>query len=749
MRKRLTKIVCAAVAAVSAASFALFPACSGGFKGVAMDSSANVKSNGGFLVETADYIYFINGKAASTDENKYGSVLKGSIQRLKRSDVNSGYYGNSETVVPSVIYSGSYQAGIYIYGDYIYYTTPATERDIDGNILNSNLDFKRTKLDGTHTETLWQATDNAVNYRFVNVGDTVYIMYVLAENLYGKSTTNVHSVNCDTKVNTILAYNVVSYIFDTENPETPYVYYTMNVPRILGGSDNWAYNQMYRVRADQTSGNAPREYDFSSLEDYDADKDPVYINLGDYVFDGISMHNYASGRVSQFSYAFYTGKAYTLYNSDYTYEFKWYKNGKLYYTRKSGGSGSLTSMFTLEDGDLSATDGHVKSDWDAIEANETQTPFIFGSDSTEYTFFEKDGVQYALNFATGGINRYVVENGQLVQKKLLCTDSSVTMLDLREENGVLNLYYSKTGGNGYTVNRLAVDGSDSKYNKLPSEIEPDQSLTYEATKILDLDVCSGWYLPEFVGNTLFFASETTGMSSFNYIMACDLGGANGIMTNKEIKDLNELYDGVAEDIKEYDDKTNSDGSASYQYLSSALKYAFYTRDKDYLEKLIKAYVDIEGRDEDYLYSKESVEIYNDYVTADGDWEEKYKDLSKKIDEDTTVYANVRDYYYRLVGRMTEEDAEAMLDGFRKDTSYMRPYPVKEGNWWSKLSAGEKAGFIIGVLDGGLSIIGITTLLVLAYIEEKHDRKLLAASGKMNVDIYDDRSVNVYGDDEKN
>lgn len=749
MRKRLTKIVCAAVAAASAASFALFPACSGGFKGVTMDSSANVKSNGGFLVETADYVYFINGRASSTDENKYGSVLKGSIQRLKRSDVNSGYYGNSETVVPSVIYSGSYNAGIYIYGDYIYYTTPSTERDIDGNILNSNLDFKRTKLDGTHTELLWQCTDNSVNYRYVEVGDTVYIMYVLAENLYGTSATNIHSVNCDTKVNTILAYNVNSYIFDTDNAETPYAYYTMSVPRILGDSDTWSYNQMYRVRADQTSETAPRQYDFSSVEDYDADKDPIYINLGDYVFDGISMHNYASGRISQFSYAYYTNKAYTLYNSDYTYEFKWYRDGKLYYTRQSGGSGSLTSMFTLSDSDLSATDGHVKSDWDAIEANETQTPFIFGSDSTEYTFFEKGGVTYALNFAANGISRMTVENGQLGEKKLLCSDASVTKLDLREENGVLNLYYSKTGGNGYTINRLAVDGSDDKYKKMPSEIEPDQSLTYTATKILDLDACSGWYLPEFVGSTLFFASETTGMSSFNYIMACDLKGENGIMTNKEIKEVNELYEGVAEDIGEYDEKTNSDGSASYENLSSALKYEFYTRDKDYLAELIKAYIDIEGRDEEYLYSKESVAVYNDFITADGDWEEKYKSLSKKIDEDTTVYANVRDYYYRLVGRMTEEDAEKMLNNFRTNTSYMRPYPVVEGNWWSKMSGGEKAGFIIGVSDGGLSIIGIATLLALAYVEDRHNRKLLAASDKMNVDIYDDRSVNVYGDDEEN
>ena len=40
--------------------------------------------------------------------------------------------------------------------------------------------------------------------------------------------------------------------------------------------------------------------------------------------------------------------------------------------------------------------------------------------------------------------------------------------------------------------------------------------------MLDLDAVSSWYLPEFVGNTLFFASEISNMADYNYIMACDL-----------------------------------------------------------------------------------------------------------------------------------------------------------------------------------------------------------------------------------
>ncbi|MDE6373862.1 MAG: hypothetical protein K2L72_05115, partial [Clostridia bacterium] len=326
MSKRFNKIICAAVAVISAATLAFAPACGVKWKGVSeKDASAYVEgTNGGFITETQDYVYFINGKAANTDNNKLGSVLKGSVQRIKKIDLNGGNYGKTDTVVPSVVYSGSYNAGLYIYGGYIYYTSPTTEKNTDGEVLNSNLDFKRTKLDGSDASAsyIWQCSDNAVDYRFVSVGDTVYIIYALSENLYGTSVTNIHSVNCDTKENTILAYNVASYAFDTVDVENPYIYYTMAVPQFMGSSTNMGYNQLYVVRADATK--SPREYDFSDIEDYDASENPVYINLGDFVFDGIGKTNYESDRLSQFNYGYGSDKKYDLVNDDYTYEIKWY-----------------------------------------------------------------------------------------------------------------------------------------------------------------------------------------------------------------------------------------------------------------------------------------------------------------------------------------------------------------------------------------------------------------------------------------
>lgn len=748
-KKRITKIICATVAAISAVTLAVAPACSVNWSGVSGDketaaSLENVSSNGGFLVETGDYVYFINGKANNTDNNKFGTVLKGSVQRLKKSDLENDKrnYSSTETVVPSVIYSGSYNAGIYIYGEYIYYTTPTTEKNTDGEVLNSNLDFKRTKLDGTDTTKtyIWQSSDNAVDYRFVEVGDTVYILYALSENLYGSSVTNIHSVNCNTGENVILAYNVTDYAFDTVDRENPYVYYTMAVPQFFGGS-NYGYNQIYRVRADVKE--SPRTYDFSEVEEYDAEKDPVYINMGDFVFDGIGKVNAETqNRITQLNFAHYSGKTYDLVNDDYTYDLKWYKDGTLYYERKSTGGSS--SLFTLTNADLDKdSDGKVDATWDAVEENRKQTVFLSKDFDTEYIFTEIGGKTYALNLSSSGITRSVVEDGKLGKSVLIDgSATSATSLGVREENGVLNLYYSVTGGSGYTVNRIAVDGEESKYRELESNPEPD--LTYKSVKVLDLDACSGWYLPEFVGNNLFFASETEGVSSYNYIMVCDLTGKNGIMTNNEIDEFNDKYDDITEKIEDYDSETNPDGSKAYDGLSNALKYAFYTGDAEYIDTLVQAYVDIQGKDIEYIYSKESVKIFKDFVAADGDWA-SYKENTRKINGET-VYANSHDYYYSVVGRMTEDDAEGLTEHFK--TEYMKEYPVDDSTWWDGLSTGARVGFIIGMVACGLLVIGGVTFLIVFIVRRKKSEGLLGEGHKIAVDITDDKDMDVYGDGAK-
>ncbi|MGN0813122.1 MAG: hypothetical protein ACI4MQ_06425 [Candidatus Coproplasma sp.] len=748
MSKRFTKIICGAVAVISAAALAFAPGCANGWKGIDGDDTATqavAGTNGGFVVETNDYAYFINGKSDYTQSNDFGSVVKGSVQRIKKSDLAANNYTKTKTVVPSVIYSGNYDAGLYIYDGYLYYTTPSTQLNTSGEVLNSRLDFKRTKLDGSDTTNgyIWQCEDNSVDYRYVEVDNVVYILYAISEDLFGSTKTNIHSVNCETGEDLLLAYGVSAYSFDTENPENPYVYYTMDVPVAMGESSTYDYNQLYRVKADVTE--SPREYDFSEIEDYDAETDPVYINMGEFVFDGIGKLRASQG-LTQFNYGYVSGEEQkpVLGYGDYTYDIQWYKNGELYFTRKD--SVGLTQLYKLADGDITA-------DRNAISANDNVTLFIAEDYTTEYTFVTMDNVLYAVETGSTGIFKKpmtydAVKNSYSFGESVMMSgDTSATPLFVKEQNGHTYLYYSMTGGNGYSVNRLAIDGENDDYNKLPVEDQPD----YRSVKVLDLDACSGWYLPEFVGNTLLFASEVEGMQDFNYIMACDLTGENGIMTNGEIEKLNERYEAIEEKISDYDSKTNSDGSKTYENLAGALRYEFYTRDGAYLGELMQAFVDVEGKELNYYYSEETVQIANDFITCTGDWatDADGNAYATKTVNGEEIKSNKRDYYYSLVGQMSEEDAQAYADYFKNNTSYMKAYPVDNSTWWEKLSTGGKVGFIIGMVAAGLIVIGGAVVLTIFLVRrKKRGTDPASDEKKLKVDISDDKNIDVYGVDEE-
>ena len=394
MRKKVKKALVCAAAALIAAGLTVTAACSGNYKSDALtgDISGNVVSNGGFAVEKGNYIYFINGVESNTAVNSFGDVLKGSLVRISKENLAAGNYASVETVVPLIMYSGNYDGGIYIYGDYVYYSTPSAAKDSSGATLNSRLEFKRSKLDGSETMSgyYFQSENTAVDYRFVEVDGKVYLMYALSESLYGEedAVSNIHSVNLETGKDTLLAYNVDSYFFDEDNLSNPYVYYTMNVTYNMGTSNavEAEYNQIYRVCADAAEGD--RTYDFSYIEDYDAESDPVYVNLGEFVFDGIG----ALCDLTQFNYGYdpakdedtSSDKTNTL--SGYTYEIVHYADGTLYYTRTPASNVTEVLLYT-DDAEVGA------SSWNPVSGNPAATDnyggrmlLLNGTSLSDYTF---------------------------------------------------------------------------------------------------------------------------------------------------------------------------------------------------------------------------------------------------------------------------------------------------------------------------------------------------------------------------
>ena len=771
MRKKVKKALVCAAAALIAAGLTVTAACSGNYKSDALtgDISGNVVSNGGFAVEKGNYIYFINGVESNTAVNSFGDVLKGSLVRISKENLAAGNYASVETVVPLIMYSGNYDGGIYIYGDYVYYSTPSAAKDSSGATLNSRLEFKRSKLDGSETMSgyYFQSENTAVDYRFVEVDGKVYLMYALSESLYGEedAVSNIHSVNLETGKDTLLAYNVDSYFFDEDNLSNPYVYYTMNVTYNMGTSNavEAEYNQIYRVCADAAEGD--RTYDFSYIEDYDAESDPVYVNLGEFVFDGIG----ALCDLTQFNYGYdpakdedtSSDKTNTL--SGYTYEIVHYADGTLYYTRTPASNVTEVLLYT-DDAEVGA------SSWNPVSGNPAATDnyggrmlLLNGTSLSDYTFItdsegKPSGVIYTDNDTLMSAN---FEGGSLKNEvRLSNVSDEVTILGISEETAYAGLpaadgaasakseytflYYGVTGeGNSYSVHRIALGGTAEDYEEFPAD---DSTSNYNDTRILDLDVSSGWYMPEIISGYFFFPSETSDMMDYDYVMAFDLrpeGAAasdDTTMSNAQIEEINDLYDSV---MGEDDGVIAGIDGEDFKNLPNALRYAFYTRDAGYLDELIQMWED-EGEDEEYLYSTESAQMYKDFINAEGEYAE-FRQHSKQINGET-VYATSRDYYYNLVGKMTEEDAEDYTTSLRSDYMQAEPTEAEEG-WFESLSTGAKVGFIIGVCVAGIIVIGAAVLIPLFIIRKKRKALPRYNKARIKVDTTDDKNIDVYAADD--
>ena len=748
MKKPVTKIICATLASVVALGITATAGCSPYNKGTQLGGEGiftrdKAVSNGGFAVEKGDYVYFINGVTSNTVDNTFGKPDKGTIKRIATADLNARNYSDVQTVVPQIAYSANYNSGIFVYGDYVYYSTPSTARNSDGVIQSSNLDLKSTKLDGTESMKDAYVTFPSLSYdfRFVEVEDVVYILYVAtSETIFDEASgvTNLHSYNTSTRKDTLLAYNISSYLFDAEDKTNPNVYYTMNVRSFATGATE-KYNQVYTVSAEADKEN---EYDTSSLVWWDDETDR-YINCGKLVFDGIGT---SIATATPFNYK-PDGSELNDYN--FTYTLETYRQGSLFYTRHTN-SNSTEYLYSLKESALT-------SEWNPVKDNPEQGKDHIlnnGSSADSYAYLFKDNgdLEAVLNAESGGgisIN-YVDENGKLsanINNKnyyRIVREGTATILNVDTENKYL--YYSVSGGNGYTFNRIKYTGNWSDYDGM---FENDDVSDFTPVRILDLDAASGWYRPEFIEGNILFASETDNMTSYNYIMAFDLYGEDGkLMTNADIDALNKQFEGVIGSegiIADYADTDKYD-SAIYANLANAAKYMFYTSDLDYVKELAEACNAELGKNDDPVYSETTLNKLADFIkpTQDNDWA-GYTATRKVNGED--VYANRRDYYYSVVGNMTSEDAEALRDSFRSE--YLKSWPeVEEVSWWDGLSTVARVFFIIGMCLAGILVIAGATVLTLYIVRKTRKNKLPNYSKRrIKVDTTDDKNINVYEDEQ--
>lgn len=757
MRKLSKKLIALSLGAVMAIGMTSLAGCSGSIKLDGDYASGEVISNGGFVVEKGNYIYFINGQESYTTENN-GEAVKGALMRISTSDFDKGNYTECETVVPYLMVTSNYKAGIYIYGDRVYYATPTNTKDIDsGSVQNTYLDFKSTKLDGTDTvkDYYFRTSSNSADYRFTEIGGVVYCLHV--------DGSSVYSFNTSTGEDTLLVKDASNITFDNTSATSGRIYYTMNVTIDIDSDNAYkeSYNQLYTVTADAKYDNFNpdeasyevngKKFDFDKdfLEEYDLnsfDADDIttypYVNLGTLVLDG---------RGSSDDKTVYNGEGTPFTPSGYTYSVVKAENAGVYYTRSyvdtTSSSGDGGWLYYLSEDSYS-------TGWSSVEGNSSSENEVVAYNTTNASasaIFLRENGKNAYLYASGKeiYKATVTDNGGAldVKKLRIATEVSSATLLYTETSGDFDyLYYSMSNSNGNAVYRAVYNGTEEDYNLITADKD------YQAVKILDVDYTSDWYSPEIIRNKLVFTNaESIGGNSYNYVSVVELVGKNGVKTNSEISAFNELYEEVTGAI---DDLRSSDSKLAklmeYYYFTNGFKYpatsvdpGYYGNTTDYYHSILKEAAD-RGYSDTYLYSKLYQSEFEKVIAHEKGELADYTYL-----DSDNIYYGFRSYFYGDMGVMNDADAEVILAVWKTSNVGTLPELV------TGMAAWETWQLVLFWVGIGLAIaivivVGVTVPLVIVYKKKKARLEAIenAKPGlhHIEVDTTDDKSVDVYSDE---
>ena len=743
--KKILGIVSAVALTASAFSFA---SCSEKFEMQTLTgyvSDAEVESNGGFAVRKGDYVYFINGAADYTADNTYGKVVKGSLMRIATSALEKGEYNTAEVVVPSLFAAQNFDAGLYIYGDYVYYATPTSDKNLKGEVENTWIDFKRAKLDGSEVmdEPFFRLDTNTAKYRFVQVDgvdrneDGEEDVFCLYEDTNDAGTAQLKSFNTATEEDVVLVSGAKStFFYDQKNPENPNVYYTMKVQYNIG-TDNAldaTYDQVYTVnaaaRAIVNAENASymveggKTYDFDKAwmesknkeakeddEDKPYDFDDYstypYVNLGSLVLDGV-------GKRSGDSIFNDADKADSTALQGYTYTIQRYENGGLYFTRANEDATDTKLYFVTED---------RASEWNSVKANDFANNAdvdVVANDTTNasasalYEVEEKDGERVHTYVYVSGTTLKRTQSSKSGEKTLEIA-RNMTSTTLWKTVGDY-VYYYGAGTNGNNLCRIHYKGNPEYkmgdatvdvYNPLYAKTESLKE--YREVVVSAVDWNSSWFKPELfsVGENetavLYSNAQSYGggATAYNYVYATKIG------TAADIEARNESYKTVTDYLAEYSNNTNAQGLINYYFRADVAKLPI---------------------------AEETVALY------DG---ELFTEITEKFTEEELPKETA---FISLIGKMSDEDTEAIDEAWKASLLQVEEEVVEEDEFpvWAIWT-------IVGCGVAALAIIVAIPVVIMQKkkaAKKREEEATVNAYKRKRIDTTDDKSIDVYADEEK-
>ena len=776
--KKGTKILSLAAALTLGVSTLTFTGCGkeGGYQGeetlaqyqAAMANGGEVSSNGGFVVEKGGFVYFINGVESTTANNGYGAPVKGSLMRISKADLADKKYDQAKIVVPSLFTAQDFKSGLYIFGDYVYYATPTTDKNVSGETGNSLVDFKRAKLDGTEAPMggYYLRKPASTVYRFVQVAgvdrnndneDDVFCLY--------EDGTTLKSYNTATGADTVLVKGASDYFYDTNDLTNPNVYYTMGVT-YEAEKDNpfpFDYNQIYCVNAAaqvksvdagkasytvaDKDGNEVKTYDFAenemnknagargyNLSDYTT---YPYVNLGELVLDGVgyasrlthyndeSAENITSETAKEMQGYIYTIKRYESSGN----------NVGLYFTRKAAEvENEKEKMLYVEESEALA------SGWNTVSANNSVDIVAHVAtdipDASIMEIGEKDGKRtytymHVATETAGSVSNTVINKVTIAQGAsygelnvsafpLTFDASGATLWKTHGDY----LYYYTSGTQGKNLVRINYKGVEDDYNSLICAEE------YEPMKVPFVEYNSSWYQPEFItvdGTELLLYANVQNYGkttkSYNYVYAAKVG------TTAELSTANDDYKAYTDYVAEYEKGENADSD-----VVDLINYLFGC-ELDVTEEAKAEYIK--------KFNKEN----NDENSTAG--EELYKEIVGKFraEEDSAVAPELKTAtaYTNCISRMTEDDAENINEAWDN----LLLYPEKE-----EVVADDGMptwAVLLIVLGSVIVVVAAIGVPVILHVKKKKAAKreadaIVNSYKRQRIDTTDDKTIDVYADE---
>ena len=727
MKNKSRKILSLVAAATLLGATLSFAGCGGDYyeyAGVAYseaDKKAVAESNGGFAVEKGDYVYFINGVEANTASNEFGEVTKGALMRIKKTDLSGAFANNTslvskaETVVPMLFVAQNYDAGIYIYGDYVYYATPTSDKNMKGEVENTWIDFKRAKLDGKETmkDYFFRVSDNATNYRFVKEGEVVYCLYEEGGALKSYNTSNG-------KTHTLVSGASSEYFYDTSNPENPNVYYTMAVTYNIDSAQSTTatYNQVYCVNAASTAtvnadnasytvkvgGKDYRTYKFNKgyleskneetekkaklnnteptgLYDFEDYSTYPYVNLGTLVLDGV-------GSKCEWSDVYNNKAEVNTPKAElqgYTYTLSRYENGGVYFMRKQVAEN--TNLYYLKD----------KATTNAIAAN-TAVQIVANS-----TTNASDTALF--NVTAEGKHEYIYVSGSTIYKASPDANG-VDKAPIAIANGVSDatlwtvegnyLYYYGAGTSGNKLSRVDVTGEAKDYKDIFKKEE------YQPVTIAYVDFNSSWYKPEFVGGVMLYSdAQAIEGTSYNYIAAANVGDS---VSTADLVKANEDYQATKDEIAKYSQNSILQDLMTYYFRTGKTAVA------------------------------ETWALYDEYQ-------------QEKFTEFKNGNFKLESAFVKAIGKVSSADQEAI------DAAWAASLLVEEESSTTTASeSGLNKWVIVAIVAAGVIVLAAAIVIPVVVVNKKAAQRrareaTVNAYKRKKIDTTDDKTIDVYADDE--